>query len=167
MLRIIETVSTRLSMAGAWVAAALLVYMVCHVLVEIFFRTVLHSSTFSMDEYVGYSIAFMTFLSIAHVFREGRLIRVNILTNAVSGLASLLVELACIALTFSVISFFSRYVWRSLYRNWERGTISPTLTETPVWIVESVIFCGLCILMLQMLATAILRTARFIGGEEE
>jgi len=166
MLNILESLSRRLSTAGAWVAAGLLVYMVIHILVEIIARTVFDSSTYSLDEFVGYAIAAMTFLSLGHTFSEGKLIRVNILTNAISGLFSLIVELICIAFTFGVILFFARYVWRSLYRNWERGTISPTLTETPIWIVESVFLCGRCICLLQMLTSALVRIARYRAPKE-
>ena len=41
----LEKFAEKLSLCGAWVSAFLLVYMVCHILVEIFFRTVLDSST--------------------------------------------------------------------------------------------------------------------------
>ncbi|MEG9862212.1 MAG: TRAP transporter small permease [Parvularculales bacterium] len=165
MLGLLERFSTRLSTAGAWIAAALLVYMVVHILVEIIARTGFDSSTYSLDEFVGYAIASMTFLSLGHTFSSGKLIRVNILTNAISGLLSLVVELICIAFTFSVITFFARYVWRSLYRNWERGAISPTLTETPIWLVESVFFIGLCIFLLQMLTTALVKIERYRTSE--
>jgi len=167
MLRALEGFSHRLSTLGAWIAAALLVYMVVHILVEIVARTGFDSSTYSLDEFVGYAIASMTFLSLGHTFNSGKLIRVNILTNAISGLFSLVVELICIAFTFSVILFFARYVWRSLHRNWERGTISPTLTETPIWIVESIFFFGLCIFLLQMLTTALVRIERYRSGEDK
>ena len=166
MLGVLENLSRRLSTAGAWIAAGLLVYMVIHILVEIIARTGFDTSTYSLDEFVGYAIASMTFLSLGHTFSSGKLIRVNILTNAISGLFSLLVELICIAFTFSVILFFARYVWRSLARNWERGTISPTLTETPIWMVESVFFCGLCIFLLQMLTTALVKIARYRSAED-
>ena len=55
-----------------------------------------------------------------------------------------------------IISFFARYVWRSLTRNFERGTVSPTLTETPIWMVETVFFIGLSIFLFQMTVTAII-----------
>lgn len=167
MLQLLEKLSARLSTLGAWLSAGLLVYMVLHILVEIIARTMFDSSTYSLDEFVGYAIASMTFLSLGHTFSQGKLIRVNILTNAISGLVSLIVELVCIAFTFAIILFFARYVWRSLYRNWERGTISPTLTETPIWMVETVFFCGLCIFLLQMLVSAMTRIHRYHTGSAD
>ncbi len=150
LLRSLDKFAAKLSLIGAWISAALLVYMVLHVLVEIFMRVILDSSTFSLDEFVGYAVASMTFLSLGHAFREKSLIRVNILTNSLSGISRKIIDIICILLTISVILFFARYVWRSLYRNWERGTVSTTLMETPIWIVELVFFVGLIIFVIQM-----------------
>ena len=152
----LEKLAEKISLTGAYVAAFLLVYMVCHILVEIFFRTVLDSSTYSLDEFVGYAVGAMTFLSLGHAFQRKALIRVNILTNSIKGLTSQIVEVLCILFTFFIISFFARYVWRSLTRNFERGTVSPTLTETPIWMVETVFFVGLSIFLFQMTVTAII-----------
>tara|TARA_B100000131_G_scaffold177807_1_gene171571 strand:- start:799 stop:1299 length:501 start_codon:yes stop_codon:yes gene_type:complete len=151
----LENFAERLSLFGAWVSAFLLVYMVCHILTEIFFRTVLDSSTYSLDEFVGYAVAAMTFLSLGHAFQRKSLIRVNILTNAIQGKLFQFVEVLCIIFTFSIMAFFARYIWRSLARNFERGTVSPTLTETPIWMVETVFFIGLCIFLIQMLVSAL------------
>ena len=151
----LENFAERLSLFGAWVSAFLLVYMVCHILTEIFYRTVLDSSTYSLDEFVGYAVAAMTFLSLGHAFQRKSLIRVNILTNAIQGKLFQFVEVLCIIFTFSIMAFFARYIWRSLARNFERGTVSPTLTETPIWMVETVFFIGLCIFLIQMLVSAL------------
>ena len=102
----LEKFAEKLSLCGAWVSAFLLVYMVCHILVEIFFRTVLDSSTYSLDEFVGYAVGAMTFLSLGHTFQRKALIRVNILTNSIKGLTSQIVEVLCIVFTFFIISFF-------------------------------------------------------------
>ena len=152
----LEKLAERISLIGAYISAFLLVYMVCHILVEIFFRTVLDSSTYSLDEFVGYAVGAMTFLSLGHAFQRKALIRVNILTNSIKGLTSQIVEVLCILFTFFIITFFARYVWRSLTRNFERGTVSPTLTETPIWMVETVFFVGLSIFLFQMTITAII-----------
>ena len=113
------------------------------------------SSTYSLDEFVGYAVAAMTFLSLGHAFQRKSLIRVNILTNAIRGKLFQFVEVLCIIFTFSIMAFFARYIWRSLSRNYERGTVSPTLTETPIWIVETVFFIGLCIFLIQMLVSVL------------
>lgn len=139
-----------------WISAALLVYIVCHISVEIVLRSFFATSTFSMDEFVGYAIGSMTFLSLAHTFRHRKHIRVSILQSFIYGRAAIAVELMCIAFTFGITLFLARYIWRTLARDFSRGTVSPTLTETPIWLIDSAIFIGLILFMSQLLASAYL-----------
>lgn len=138
------------------ISSALLVYIVGHITLEIAMRYFFESSTFSMDEFVGYAIGAMTFLSLAHTFRYRKHIRVSILQSFVKGRVALAVELLCIAFTFGITLFLARYIWRTLERDFTRGTVSPTLTETPIWMVDAVIFVGLVLFLSQLLASAVL-----------
>ena len=61
-----------------WISAGLLVYIVCHISLEIVMRSFFSASTFSMDEFVGYAIGSMTFLSLAHTFRHRKHIQVHL-----------------------------------------------------------------------------------------
>ena len=141
---------------AVWISAALLVYIVCHISVEIVLRSFFATSTFSMDEFVGYAIGSMTFLSLAHTFRHRKHIRVSILQSFIKGRAAIAVELICIAFTFGITLFLARYIWRTLARDFARGTVSPTLTETPIWLIDSAIVIGLVLFMAQLLASAYL-----------
>ena len=141
---------------AVWISAALLVYIVCHISVEIVLRSFFATSTFSMDEFVGYAIGSMTFLSLAHTFRHRKHIRVSILQSFIKGRAAIAVELICIAFTFGITLFLARYIWRTLARDFTRGTVSPTLTETPIWLIDSTIFIGLILFMTQLLASSFL-----------
>ena len=154
---------------AVWISAALLVYIVCHISVEIVLRSFFATSTFSMDEFVGYAIGSMTFLSLAHTFRHRKHIRVSILQSLIKGRAAIAIELICIAFTFGITLFLARYIWRTLARDFTRGTVSPTLTETPIWLIDSAIFIGLILFMTQLLASAFLTVKDGVpkDGEEE
>lgn len=154
LLDLLDGLSLRLSRLGLWISGILLVYMVIHVAIEIVLRSFFDTSTFSLDEFVGYAIGAMTFLSLGHTFRIEKHIRVGILKGALSGMSRLIVELICIGFTFAVTLFLTRYIWRSLARDWQRGTVSPTLTETPIWLIETAFFVGLVIFLIQLLASA-------------
>ncbi len=153
LIRTIYRVNTFAGDAAMWLSAGLLVYIVVHISLEIILRSFFDISTFSMDEFVGYAIATMTFLSLANTFRNRKHIRVSILQSVVKGRLAVAVELACIAFTFAITAFLARYIWRTLARDFERGTVSPTLTETPVWLIDAAIFAGLAIFMLQLLTS--------------
>ena len=152
---------------AVWISAALLVYIVCHISVEIVLRSVFATSTFSMDEFVGYAIGSMTFLSLAHTFRHRKHIRVSILQSFIKGRAAIAVELICIAFTFGITLFLARYIWRTLARDFTRGTVSPTLTETPIWLIDSAIFIGLILFMTQLLASAFLTVKDGVPKDSE
>ena len=47
-----------ISRAAAVLAALIIVYMVCHILLEIFVRSVYSTSTFALDELIGYTYTF-------------------------------------------------------------------------------------------------------------
>lgn len=142
--------------AAMWVSAALLVYMTCHITLEIILRSFFSTSTFSMDEFVGYAVGAMTFLALADTFRHRKHIRVSLLTGYLQGRsAALVVELICIALTFGVTLFLSRFIWRTLARDFSRGSVSPSLMEVPLWWMDAVIFAGLVLFMLQLLSSAL------------
>tara|TARA_R110002074_G_scaffold354774_5_gene526666 strand:+ start:1487 stop:1993 length:507 start_codon:yes stop_codon:yes gene_type:complete len=152
---------------AVWVSAALLVYIVSHITVEIVLRSFFASSTFSMDEFVGYGIGSMTFLSLAHTFRHRKHIRVSILQSFITGRTAIAVELVCIAFTFGITLFLARYIWRTLARDFSRGSVSPTLTETPIWLIDTAIFVGLVLFLLQLLSSAYLAVTEGVPEDVE
>lgn len=141
--------------AAIWISAGLLVYITCHIALEIVLRSLFNTSTFSMDEFVGYAIGSMTFLSLADTFRYRKHIRVSILTGYLQGRAAVLVELVCIALTFGITLFLARFIWRTLARDFTRGSVSPSLMEVPLWWIDATIFVGLVLFMVQLIASAL------------
>ena len=152
----LEKTNNMLGTGAVWLSGLLLIYVVCHVSVEIVARSFFDMSTHSMDEFVGYAVGAMTFLSLAHTFRNQRHVRVSILQSFVKGRLAIAVEIACIVMTFAITAFLARYIFRTLARDWNRGTVSPTLTETPMWIIDGVIFVGLALFLLQLLTSMVL-----------
>ena len=134
-------------------------YVVGHVSIEIIARSFFDFSTHSMDEFVGYAVGAMTFLALASTFRARKHVRVSILQSFVRGRLATFAEVVCIILTFAITAFLARYVFRTLARDWNRGTVSPTLTETPVWIIDLIIFVGLVLFLFQ-LATSLFLVIR-------
>lgn len=155
--------------AGLVLAALLLIYMVCHISLEIVLRAFFASSTYAMDEYVGYAVGAMTFFALAHTFRSGRHIRVNLLISGLYGRAAVVVEVICILFTFAIGLFLARFIWRILVRDFTRGSVSPTMHETPMWIIDAAIFAGLVLFLVQLAASLIetLQTGKTVGLAEE
>lgn len=141
-----------ISRGAAVVSAALLVLMVLHILLEIVLRSFFASSTFVLDEFVGYGVAAMTFLSLGYALEEGALIRVQLLLTRSSPPARRGLEIVGAALTLAMSLFLIAHFWSSVSRNWSRGAVSQSIAEVPLWIPEGLVLLGLTLFALQLLA---------------
>ncbi len=158
-----------LGIFGMWMACAILVFMVGHVLVEIVLRTAFSKSTYVLDEFVGYGIAATTFLSLAYALRRGVMIRVNIFLGALSsgGNGRQAFEIVCGVLTACACGVVTRYFWISAARHFERGTASETIAAVPMWIPEGLVLAGLIILEIELMAFILRATAGMAPFEED
>lgn len=152
---IVIRVSGICSGAGIAVAAALLVYMVIHIILEIILRNFFASSTNSMGEYVGYATGAMAFMAMGHTFMSRKHVRVSLLRRFLKGKIAIAVELFCIVATFAMFAFMTRYIWLILMRDYTRGSVSPSLMATPTWYIDAALFAGLVIFLIQLVASAI------------
>lgn len=154
--------------AGA-LAALLLVYILGHIVVEIVLRVFFHRSTYVLDEFVGYAVAAMTFLSLGYTLDTGSLIRVELLIGRFPGRPRRWAEMLCVLATFAVTGFCAYWVGRDALRNWHRGAVSESIAEVPLWLPVGAVWLGLVLFMLQLLVYFI-RLARGggpVGSEQE
>lgn len=151
----VNAVSAFCSGLGIWVSAGLLIYMVVHVNLEIILRSFFGRSTNSMGEFIGYAMAAMTYLSIAHTLKSRKHVRVSLIRALPSPRLAVAVELFCLTVTFAIFAFVASNIWTILRRDFLRGSVSPTLIETPTWYIDTAIFTGLVFLLVQILSSAI------------
>ena len=45
--------------------------------------------------------------------------------------------------------------WHNFVKNWNRGAVSESVAEVPLWIPDLIVFIGACLLVLQLAATAL------------
>ncbi len=141
-----------LSKLAAVLSAVLLVAMVAHIVIEIVLRSFFSTSTFVLDEFVGYGVAAMTFLSLAYALEEGSLIRVNVVLSRLRGRARRGVEIVSVLATLGLTCFVAYYFWRDLSRNFTRGAVSESIAEVPLWIPQALVFAGLALFAIQLFA---------------
>ncbi|WP_163851703.1 TRAP transporter small permease subunit [Pseudooceanicola aestuarii] len=145
---------TRLTSALSWVAAQIamlaVLAMALHILLEILLRAVFQTSTFVMDEFVGYEVAAMTFLGLGSALDHKVLLRLNLLLVRLSGRARAAVEIVNATLTLTIFGFLLYYLAKLALRNHARGTTSISVLEVPVWIPQAVIIAGIGIFCLQL-----------------
>ncbi|MBT0963253.1 TRAP transporter small permease [Denitromonas sp. IR12] len=145
-----------------------MVLVVALIMVEIVLRGAFATSTFIMDEFVGYGVAAITFLSLGYALESGSLIRVNVLlTHLGNGIVRRLVEAFCVGTTLALAVFIAWYFWKSVARSWARGSVSETVAQVPLWIPEGLVLIGLSIFALQLLAylLRVLTGGQLIGDD--
>lgn len=151
-MRFLQTAIFGLSRGAAAIAAIMLVAMVLHILLEIILRAFFSTSTYVLDEFVGYGVAAVTFFSLGYALEHGALIRVNILLSRLNGWARRALEIFSAGLTLAMLTYFAWFFWIRFERNWDRGTVSSSVAEVPIWIPEGLVLLGLLLFWLQMLA---------------
>lgn len=151
-MRFLQAMIFGLSRTAGAIAGLLLVAMVLHILFEIVLRAFFSSSTYVLDEFVGYGVAAVTFLSLGYTLEHGALIRVNLLLGRLEGWTRRLLELLAASLTLALLTYFGWFFWIRVVRHWTRGTVSSSIAEVPMWIPEGLVLLGLALFWLQLLA---------------
>ncbi len=146
----LDRIATAINRIAAAVSALILGYILCHILYEIVLRSFFDSSTYVLDEFIGYAVAAMTFLSLGYALESGSLIRVDIVLGRLSQRTRRVMELFCIAATFSITIFCTWWVGRNVLRDWGRGAVSESVAEVPLWIPVGAVWLGLMLFALQL-----------------
>ena len=163
-MRVIQSFASAVSLAGAYLAGAIICFMTAHILLEIVLRTFFDASTFILDEMVGYGVAAITFIGLGHALDFGALIRVNLLLARfeAGGVARRVMEVVCIVSTQFIVGVAIWFFAKTVLRNYERGYLSATISEIPTWIPQFLVLVGLIVFSLQLLAYLL----RVLSGEE-
>lgn len=139
-----------LSTTAAVVAALSLVGIVALIALEIVLRSVFSTSTFILDEFVGYGVAICVVWSMGYVLEHEQLIRVNLLLSRLSQRAQdVLTALSAFAVCLGSLGLAWMF-WLRAARAWSRGTVSSSIAAVPVWIPEGLMLVGLLIFALQL-----------------
>lgn len=152
MIRCIHRFARGLSLAGAYAAAFFITFITGIILLEIILRTFFSSSTYMMDELVGYSVAASAFLALGYTFEQREMIRITLLLSVLEKRPKLrlLLEVVCIIATLAIIGYLARYFYINLERQYLRNYSSGTMSGMPQWIPTSAVFTGLVIFWIQI-----------------
>ena len=174
-MKTFQTAVYAASRSAAYVSAVICVLMLVLILVEIVLRSFFDTSTFGMDEFVGYGVGAMAFLALGYSLESGALIRVNLLLKRLKGRTRRTVEIFCASATLTAIAVPIWFFWLSIVRHYKRGYTSGTLADVPAYIPEGFLLFGLVLFWIQLLAYTLrvimdqvdLRTERAVdlGGD--
>ena len=147
-----NALSVTISKLAAVLGGTVLIAMVVHVLVEIILRAAFATSTFVLEEFLGYGVAAVTCLSLGYALASGALIRVSFVLNWLDLSARRYLEIFATLIALSCTAFLSWYIYFKMMRNFTRGTVSATIAQVPAWIPEAIVLTGFLVLALQLFA---------------
>lgn len=146
--------TSALAALGASLAILLVVYMLGHILLEIGMR-LFGRSTFILDEYIGYAVAAMTFLGLPYALEKGGLIRVALVLKRLPQAWRWPLELFASVSALLAFSWLARYWTIAVERSFQRGIVSETLAQTPLWIPQGTVLGGLYLLCLVLIVRSL------------
>lgn len=101
-------------------------------------------------DYAGYCMAAASFLALAHTFRRGGHIRVELLLQRLAAPARRRAELAVLAVGSALAWYFAWYAIRGVRFSWLLEDVSQGQDATPLWIPQSAMALGVTLLALAM-----------------
>jgi TRAP-type C4-dicarboxylate transport system permease small subunit len=134
---------------SGYAAAVFLVAIAATVVAQIvgrFFGVAVDST-----ESAGFSMAAATFLGLAHTFKQGAHIRVNLLIGLSKGRVRQGFELWTIGFMLAAMAYFTYWAGDLVYYSYVFHEISPGLLAIPFWIPRSAMAVGSFILTVALL----------------
>ncbi len=139
----------RLYDVAGWLAALFMVAILVIIVGQIGARLLAVKFPGGTD-YAGYCMAAASFLALAHTFRRGAHIRVELVLQRLPAAARRPVELAVLVVGSALCWYFAYYAIRGVHISWLIGDVSQGQDATPLWIPQSAMALGVSLLALAM-----------------
>ena len=160
--RLTETLSDW--MAG--ISAVLLALMTILILVEILLWNALSKTTLIADEYSAYGLAAIIFMGAGYCLKEKGHIRITLILGFMPKRAAAVITFLATALTTVFMAYLWWYLLKMVQSTIRYNSTSGTLTQTPLWIPQTLMLIGAACFLIQLAGTTV-RTFTAIGTEEE
>ncbi len=162
LVRVIDKINNLMAL----IAAVILGLMTLVILLEIFLWNTFETSTLIADEYSAYGLAAITFLGAGFCLKEKGHIRINLVLVALPEKVSRVITFisTCLATVFMGCLWW--YLFQMVASTFRYHSTSGTLTNTPLWIPQSVMLLGAAAFFLQFVSSCI-KTYRAIQTGED
>ena len=121
---------------------------------------VLGFDAYSFDDFAGFCMAASSFLGLAHTYRRNEHIRVSMLVDHLTGGKRRVLELLCLLASTFLIGYFTWYAGDMVLTSYQINDVSQGLVAVPLWIPQSGMALGLCIMTIAMLDDLVIVFAR-------
>lgn len=151
MQKLINTID-RINAIGAGFAAGAMLLTVVLILVEVSARSLLKTSTLIADEYSGYLMVAMIMLGLGYTLGRGSHIRINFAAGRLPAGPRRLLELFVLLVAALIGAFALYHALQMVYDSWQYQMRADSLSETLLFLPQSLIPLGLLLLELQLCA---------------
>ncbi len=160
--RLIENLSDWI----ARISAVMLGLMTILILVEIFLWNIFTKTTLIADEYCAYGLAAIIFLGAGYCLKERGHIRITLVLGFLPEKLSRTIPFAATGITTAFMGYLWWYLFKMVGATVRYNSTSGTLTNTPLWIPQTLMLIGAACFLIQLFATT-LKTYQAIGTGEE
>ncbi len=148
------------------ISAVVLGLMTILIIVEIALWNLLEKTTLIADEYSAYGLAAIIFLGAGYCLKERGHIRITLVLGFLPKKLSSVITLIATGITTAFMGYLWWYLLKMVKATIRYDSTSGTLTNTPLWIPQTVMLIGAACFFLQLVATTI-KTYEAIGSGEE
>ncbi len=160
--RLIENLSDWI----ARISAVMLGLMTILILVEIFLWNIFTKTTLIADEYSAYGLAAIIFLGAGYCLKERGHIRITLVLGFLPEKLSRTITFAATGITTAFMGYLWWYLFKMVRSAVRYNSTSGTLTNTPLWIPQTLMLIGAACFFIQLLATTIKTYQAIETGEE-
>ncbi|WP_163271830.1 TRAP transporter small permease subunit [Chelativorans alearense] len=162
MLQTLDKIAVTLAKLAGVFAALSLVAMFLHIVYEMILRNLFDTSTFVLDEFVGYEVSAMMFLGLGWTYLRGELLKLDLFYERLGPGGQRLLrgfgDITALVLTL----FLLVHIGDTVITTYSRGTVSASIARVPQFLPQSMVFIGLVVFALCLTTRLMLR----IAGQE-
>lgn len=142
----------KISYAGGLASALALFLILVLVCTEVFGRSLFNVSTMIADEMSGYLNAAVIFLGLGYTLKEKGFIRVEIVYKLARGPAKAIIKWVIVLTSLAYAGVMIVYLGKHVLYSFQFDILALSITETPLFIPQGVVWVGVLILVLQLAA---------------
>lgn len=155
-----------LSVWMARISGVMLGLMTILILVEIFLWNTLQKTTLIADEYCAYGLAAIIFLGAGYCLKEKGHIRITLVLGFLPEKLSRAITFAATGITTTFMGYLWWYLFKMVRSAVRYNSTSGTLTNTPLWIPQTLMLIGAACFLMQLFATTIKTYQAIETGEK-
>ena len=165
MHRIVRA-TEKLSDWMAGISAVMLALMTLLILLEILLWNTLSKTTLIADEYSAYGLAAIIFMGAGYCLKEKGHIRITLILSFLPQRLAATVTFVATAVTTGFMGYLWWYLFKMVQATIRYDSTSGTLTQTPLWIPQTLMLIGAACFLIQLAGTTIKTFAAIGSGEE-